>query len=715
MSAFDQLHASVQHHVVNSMQWRSLRPLQEKAIAPVLTGKNCLMLAPTAGGKTEAAILPILSRMLSENWTGLSVLYVCPIRALLNNLEHRLSYYAGLVGRTCGLWHGDVAQASKSRTLAAPPDILLTTPESLEALLISRRTDRFFFFGSVQSIIVDEIHAFAGDDRGWHLLAVLERIRHITGRDMQRVGLSATVGNPEVLLSWLAGHSSRLSEIVSPSSAPTAEADVEIDYVGNLQNAAKILKLLHRGEKRLVFCDSRSRTEELATCLRAEGVSTFVSHSSLSAEQRRDAEAAFQQARDCVIVATSTLELGIDVGDLDRVIQLDAPGTVASFLQRLGRTGRRAGTRRNCLFLTTSRAALFQASALVLLWRAGYVEPLAPPKMPLHVVAQQLMALVLQQGGIGRSEWKDWLKPLLGSMQLTEEDVEAVLAHMVAQQILVLDGAILGMGPVGERLYGGKNFMDLLSVFDTPPVFTVFAGLRDLGTVHPLSFKRPDGAPAILSLGGRAWQVTHVDYTHMTAQVVPSDYFGKSRWLGGSQPLRYEMCQAIRRTLLGSGPAENWSKRARTEVSRAIEETNCVAPDALVVEMDGEKGRTTWWTFAGLIANSELAFAFAASGSRPDNLSVTIDKTLHPHEFHEQSETAAPKQRTLQRDRDALVKFHECLPEQALLQMETARWTDDQASRASKAARLLFRDAANKSTHAGESREPEPADREATT
>ncbi len=715
MSAFDQLHASVQHHVVNSLQWRSLRPLQEKAIAPVLAGKNCLLLAPTAGGKTEAAILPILSRMLSENWAGLSVLYVCPIRALLNNLEHRLSYYAGLVGRTCGLWHGDVAQASKSRTLAAPPDILLTTPESLEALLISRRTDRFFFFGSVQSIIVDEIHAFAGDDRGWHLLAVLERIRHIAGTDMQRIGLSATVGNPEVLLSWLASHSWRQSEIVSAANVPAAEADVEIDYVGNLQNAARVLKLLHRGEKRLVFCDSRSRTEELATCLRGEGVSTFVSHSSLSAEQRRDAEAAFQQARDCVIVATSTLELGIDVGDLDRVIQLDAPGTVASFLQRLGRTGRRTGTRRNCLFLTTSRAALLQASALVLLWRSGYVEPLVPPKMPLHVVAQQVMVLVLQQGGIGRSEWKEWLIPLLGSMQLSEDDVEGVLAYMLSEQILVLDGGILGMGPVGERLYGRKNFMDLLSVFDTPPVFTVFAGLRDLGTVHPLSFKRPGGAPAILSLGGRAWQVTQVDYTHMTAQVEPSEYFGKSRWLGGSQPLRYEMCQAIRRTLLGSGPAENWSKRARTEVSQAIGETDCVASDALVVEMDGEKGRTTWWTFAGFLANSELALAFAASGSRPDNLSVTIDKAIRPQEFHEKSEAAVEGQRTLLRDRDAIIKFHECLPESALRHMEVARWTDVQATHASRAARLLFRDAPHKPTDIAESQEQEPADREATT
>src|ERR1035438_173908 len=127
--------------------------------------------------------------MLVEDWQGLSVLYVCPIRALLNNLEERLSYYAGLVGRSCGLWHGDVSQAVKSRILAEPPDILLTTPESLEALLISNRTDKPHFFGSAKVVVVDEIHAFAGDDRGWHLLAVLDRIVRLAGHPLQRIGL----------------------------------------------------------------------------------------------------------------------------------------------------------------------------------------------------------------------------------------------------------------------------------------------------------------------------------------------------------------------------------------------------------------------------------------------------------------------------------------------------------------------------------------------
>jgi ATP-dependent helicase Lhr and Lhr-like helicase len=513
-----------------------------------------------------------------------------------------------------------------------------------------------------------------------------------TKQDTQRIGLSATVGNPENLLSWLSGPSTRESVIVAAPAGPPAEADVEIDFVGNLQNAARVLKILHRGEKRLVFCDSRAKTEELATYLRSEGVPTFVSHSSLSAEQRRDAEGAFREARDCVIVATSTLELSIDVGDLDRVVQLDAPGTVAWFLQRLGRTGRRTGSRRNCLFLATSRAALLQASALVLLWREGYVEPLAPPPKPLHVIAQQLMTLVLQQGGIGRIAWREWLFNLLTPMQLTEDDVESVLAHMLSRQILAQDGGILGMGPEGERLYGGKNFMELLSVFDTPPVFTVLSGLRDLGTVHPLSFKRSDGEPAILSLGGRAWQVTHVDFKQKTAQVVPSEHIGRSRWLGESQPLSFEMCQAIRRILLGGGPKEKWSKRATAEIAQAIEETSCVADDGLVIEVDGDRGRTTWWTFAGLLANSQLARALAPFGSKPDNLSITINLPVPPRDFRKQVEDSLPSFEPTELDEADLVKFQECVPVPLLIQMQARRSRDLEAVDATRTAKLIFKD-----------------------
>lgn len=382
-AGFDRLHPSVQHHVVNSLGWRSLRPLQTQTIDPILDGDHVIATAPTAGGKTEAAVLPLLSRMLSEDWTGLSVLYLCPLRALLNNLQPRLERYAALVGRTCALWHGDVGAAERRRLLADPPDILLTTPESLEAMLVSTGVAHDRWFADLQAVVIDEVHAFANDDRGWHLLAILARIGRLSGRELQRVALSATVGNPAELLTWMTASCHRPGQVIAPPAEATVHPEVTLDYVGSLDNAALVISRLHRGEKRLVFVDSRSRAERLAYDLSARGVTTFVSHGSLSASQRRLTEAAFAEARDCVIVATSTLELGIDVGDLDRVIQIDSPPSVASFLQRLGRSGRRAGTTRAALFLATDDDALERSAGMLLAWSRGYVEPVTALLLPI--------------------------------------------------------------------------------------------------------------------------------------------------------------------------------------------------------------------------------------------------------------------------------------------------------------------------------------------
>ncbi len=218
-AAFGRLHPAVQHHVVNSLGWRELRPLQERAIDPILEGRHALLSAPTAGGKTEAAVLPLLSRIVEERWGGLSVLYVCPLRALLNNLTPRIAGYADLLGRTAAVWHGDVGDADRKRILAEPPDVLLTTPESLEAMFLSKRVRPELLLGSVQAVVVDEIHAFAGDDRGWHLLAMLARLDELCGRELQRVGLTATVGNPDELLRWLVcgGTGQRTSVVVAPT------------------------------------------------------------------------------------------------------------------------------------------------------------------------------------------------------------------------------------------------------------------------------------------------------------------------------------------------------------------------------------------------------------------------------------------------------------------------------------------------------------------
>ena len=679
---FDRLHPSIQHHVVNSLGWRDLRSLQQQSIGPILNGEHCLLLAPTAGGKTEAAVLPVLSRILSEEWAGLSVLYFCPIRALLNNLEERLSFYCSLVGRRCGLWHGDVGQAARFAILRDPPDILLTTPESLEAMLISRRTDRKYLFGNLRAVVIDEIHSFAADDRGWHLLALLERIAALAGRQPQRIGLSATLGNPKEILSWMT-RGDEPSRVVSPPATGLAEDDVTLDYVGSIENAARVIAQLHRGEKRLVFSDSRSQAERLTSLLRAAGTNTFVSHSSLSVDERRQAERAFRDSRDCVIVATSTLELGIDVGDLDHVLQLEAPPTVTSFLQRLGRTGRRTGNRRNCLFLSTHREALIASAALLRLWRSGYVEPLQSPPDPYPVVAQQIMSLIRQEGCASRRFDDSTIRRALAQdSQITGE----LIAYMLDQGILFQDSGVLGIGPSGERLYGAKNFMPLMSVFDTPSLFQVICGVEELGWVHPLSFAGFGKKPVVISLGGRAWELIRLDEERSIAHVRAAEAPGRSSWLGGSRAISSVLCSAIRSLLLDDAVDPLWSKRAKAEIHAARSETSAVRLAGRVVETDTQCGRTTWWTFGGLKANYSLALMLRAEdGSIPrfDNFFVELPGAIDlcgVEELVQNISRTMDSSPLVHTDPPVRVKFWDCLPVRLRQKYSTSRFTDSAAA-----------------------------------
>ena len=232
---------------------------------------------------------------------------------------------------------------------------------------------------------------------------------------------------------------------------------MKLDFVGSLQNAAVVISRLHRGEKRLVFVDSRARAEQLGVELRQLDVTAFVTHSSLSPEQRHQAEEAFANRDDCVIVATSVLELGIDVGDLDRVIQIDSPSTVSSLLQRMGRTGRRAGGIRNCLFLATHDDALLQAAGLVDLWASGFVEPIVPPPDPYHVLAQQLMALILQERGIGRQTWTEWIGRVAAFQAMPANRIGEMVEHMLAAGLIWDEAGILGIGPRRRRSRTGDG------------------------------------------------------------------------------------------------------------------------------------------------------------------------------------------------------------------------------------------------------------------
>jgi ATP-dependent Lhr-like helicase len=675
----DLLHPVLVHHIVNSLGWRSLRPLQQEAIRPLLDGEDALLLAPTAGGKTEAAAFPVLTAMDKQHWSGLSVLYVCPLKALLNNLLPRLETYAGWVGRRVALWHGDTSASTRQRILRDPPDILLTTPESLEAMLVSVKVEQRQLFTGLRLIVVDEVHAFAGDDRGWHLLAVLERLTRVAGRPIQRIGLSATVGNPADLLAWLqgSGRGKRAARVVAPLSDGVPPGDIELDYVGSVDNAATVIAALHRGEKRLVFCDSRQLVELIGAALRARGVTTFLSHASLSLDERRRAEQAFAEARDCVIVSTSTLELGIDVGDLDRVIQINAPSTVASFLQRLGRTGRRPGSLRNCLFLAITKDALLQAAGLLELWARGYVEPVSAPPEPRHIVAQQLLALCLQEHQVGSNLWSEaW-----NGLPPFDRSAEPIASYLLAEGFIERDGELLFIGPRAEDRFGRRHFMDMTVVFTSPPQFTVLEGRREIGRTDPALLTQKTEGPRLLLLGGHSWRVTWIDWKRQRCFVEQADGGGKARWHGeGTAAVSFALSRAQRDVLLGADPPVKLTDRAQKVLAELrVEEYATVHPAGTVITRQGLDVR--WWTWAGYRANATLAATLSDltdEKQRCDDNSVRLRTDLTHDMWRAGTTDAAQRMCLPDVDERALagLKFGEALPHRLAVATLAARLAD---------------------------------------
>lgn len=695
MPGFERLSAALQYQVVHGLGFSGLRPVQELTIDAVLDGKNCVVLAPTAGGKTEAAFFPLLSAMNDGDWRPVSVLYLSPIRALLNNQQQRVERLAGLIGRRAFTWHGDTGPGPRRRFSADPADILLTTPESLEAMMMSPSVPARRLFAGLRSVIIDEVHAFAADDRGAHLGALLERLSRYCGEHVQRIGLSATVGNPDAIGRWLQGSSTRDSVIVSPPR-PTHEPRLSLDYVASAANAAMMIKHLHPGKKRLVFVDSRRGVEEIGNLLGGLGVLTHVIHGSLSAAQRKDAERAFEEGSDCVIAATSALELGIDVGDLDHVLQLDSPPSVASFLQRMGRTGRRPTSTANCTFLCTKEAQALQAAAIVRLFRRGFVEDVEPSRAASHILAHQIMALCIAHDGVPRDEWWAWLRGATPFADIGERARAEVVAHMLAETILRDDGGRLWLGERGERLYGRRNFAELYAVFSTPRVITVRWGSQEIGTLDAQFVQSLFDEPgkAAFTLAGRAWAIEHVDWPRAVCVVSPTDHARATRWSGGPRHLGFALCQAMREVLVDDAVDPAWSSRMRDVIASLRAEHAFLREDPSPL-LPGAKDELTWWTYAGGRANLLLAKLLEAElggaiTARNESLTLKGEAAASEVRVRRTLDALADGDRPTDADtvrfaplaaRSRLSKFEACLPEAQLTALQVRESVDGRGAR----------------------------------
>jgi ATP-dependent Lhr-like helicase len=628
VTAFARFPPRLQEAIVSRLGWTSLRPVQELAGEAILDGKNAVVLAPTAGGKTEASMFPALANLVEREPDGVGVIYIAPIKALLNNQDERIGTYAEMVGLRRFVWHGDVGDSAKRRFVKEPAEILMTTPESLEVMLVSARSPVVRLFKDLRLVIIDEVHALAGTDRGAHLMSVIERLVPASQNDIQRVGLSATVGNPDEILAWLKGSSLREGVVVDPPKNP-AKRDLFIGLHQSIAGLAGDAAARAAGKKSLFFCQSRSLTETVADRMRGSSIDVFVHHSSVSLEERKAAEERFAHGTNACIVCTSTLELGIDVGDLDLVFQANAPTSVSSFMQRMGRTGRRAGTTANTTFLCEDPAAVLQAVALIELAREGWVERVAPQDRCWPVLVHQLLALTLQFGAISAERCWEQLSRVPDFLAITRTEFDATVEHMKKEEFLFEAGGLLSMGQQAERAFGRKNFMELYAVFSSPVLYRVVTGAgRDLGSLEQDYVDRLVEKMSSFLLGGRAWTVERVSHDDRVVVVREAPGGVKPSW-GGFVPqhLGFELCQRMKHVLTEAvrypyvdEPGFKHIEEKRGDLGDLLRRSGPA------VQIDD--GVARWWTFAGGRINHTLKYGLeVAEGWKvvADNLQLRIE------------------------------------------------------------------------------------------
>jgi ATP-dependent Lhr-like helicase len=329
-----------------------------------------------------------------------------------------------------------------------------------------------------------------------------------------------------------------------------------------------------------------------------------------------------------------------------------------------------------------------RAAGLIDLWAEGFLEAIVPPPLPYHILAQQMMALALQEQGIGRSELWDWLEPVPAFREMPRERREQILQGMLEHEILWSDQGIVSFGPKGEKAYGRKNFLELFSVFLSPPFFSILHGRHELGFVDELTFLGKTDGPRILLLGGRAWLVRHIDWPRRIAYVEATDAPGQSRWKGWARGLDYPLCQSIKRVLMAKGGSERWSRRATRQIEEIRHDFDWLESDSTVVRI-GRCGAVEWWTFGGTRANATLARALAeTTQSRvdPDGFSLTFETRLSLDDIQEaiqkvRSDDVASLRPFIDADAVGGLKFSECLPDHLAIAMLEQRLSDAESTR----------------------------------
>ena len=569
--------------------WESLRPVQMAAARTLFeTDHHLLLTSTTASGKTEAAFFPILTELCERPARTVAVLYIAPLKSLINDQFGRMEELLQESGIPVTHWHGDVAASRKKRLLETPSGILQITPESLESMLINRSNDIVRIFGDLRFVVVDEVHTLTGSDRGNQILCQLSRMARLIGHQPRRVGLSATIGDPEAAARWLAGDSGipvdvppipsegirwRLglehfffqnddadqSSDKNPVSPQTgAEIDVGYEYMYDCV----------RDKKALVFSNSREETEYLTATLRqiaarrGEPDIFLIHHGNLSAALREDAELRMKDAEQHVVTcATVTMELGIDIGRLERVLQSDAPTSVSSFLQRLGRSGRRGQPPEMMMVFREEDPlpntplpqlmpwGLLRAIAIVQLYlEERFIEPPREKTMPMSLLFHQTLSNLAASGEQTPKRLADRVLALPPFSQVSREDYRTLMISMLEHDYLEMTeekGLIVGLA--GERLLRSFQFY---AVFKDSEDFTVRCGDPEKGSAEEIgTITTPPPVGDRFALAGRVSEVEELDIQRRLVYVHPVAGKMEVSWPGDYGEIHTRILERMRRVL----------------------------------------------------------------------------------------------------------------------------------------------------------------------
>lgn len=574
---FHRLAPFIQEYIYKK-RWDTLKEAQVGACRVLFDSPNHLLIASgTASGKTEAAFFPALTELYERPSASVGILYIGPLKALINDQFERLNDMLREAGIPVRHWHGDVSQAEKAKLLKRPSGVLQITPESLEGLLMNKPNAIPALFHDLRYVVIDEVHAFMGADRGIQVLSQLARVERMAGCQPRRIGLSATLGDYDAACEWLGAGTPHAVEVVAPRSGrklrlnvehfsfPAAHDEEQTEHAANARKAYYDYIYDHtRLKKALIFTNSRSDAElttlELrrVAARRQERDVFHVHHGSISAMLREEAEAALRVGRGpAVAAATVTLELGIDLGELERVVQLGAPYSCSSFVQRLGRSGRRGDAVSEMLFAIPEEEdeeaqlparmpwTLLRAIAVIELYvRDKWIEPLALRKKPIGLLYHQTMSILKGMGEATPAELAREVLTLPPFRNFDAEEYKLFLRYLLqTDHVQRTEEGTLLIGLTGEKVV---NHFRFYAVFKDDEEHAVYNGSEELGSITTVP---PPGY--CFSLAGKLWKVVEVDAKHKAVYVKPARGKVDTLWLGAGGDVHTSVMAKMRDILAG--------------------------------------------------------------------------------------------------------------------------------------------------------------------